>query len=302
MEQAQDNLGRGIFYMFIYTLASAGMNAAMKWSSADYPASEIAFFRQVFAMLPVSLLIAFSGGPKLLKTTRPIGHLFRSVIGNGSLGCLVVAYRYLPLADVTAYSFTTPLFLTALSVPLMKETVGLHRWSAVLVGFIGVLIIMRPGATMNVGVGYALCAALFAAFAMITIRHLSRTEHPLTIVFYFTLFGALFTGAASMGSFRIPAAGLDWAVLTLTGCMGGVLQYCITMCFRYASPTRVAPYQYLILIWTLVLQFMIWGTLPDRYTMAGAALIVASGLYIIYRETRKHMTLAGTTPGLKSAD
>ena len=285
--------------MLASTLANAGMNATMKWCSGTYPSAELAFFRQLFAMIPVMTLIMATGGPKLLRTSRPMGHLLRSIVGNLSLACIVTSYRYLPLADVTAYNFTSPLFLTALSVPLLHEKVGRHRWAAVLLGFIGVVIMLRPGTDLNRGAGYAVSAALLAAFAMITIRHLSRSEHPLTIVFYFTLFGALFAGLAAVPGFKAPVSAFDWMLVVTIGCLGGLAQYCTTMCYRYASPPRVAPYNYVTLIWTVGLQFLIWGTLPDGPMIAGAALIVASGLYIIYREARrKSYVTSAETPQL----
>ena len=288
--------------MLASTLAMAAMNAAMKWVSPDYPAIEIAFFRQLFAMIPVGILIALNGGPALLKTTRPFGHLTRSVVGNGSLACLVAAYGTLPLTDVTAYNFATPLFLTALSVPLLHEKVGPHRWLAVLAGFAGVLVMMRPGLAINQGVAYALAAAVLAAFAQVTIRHLSRTEHALTIVFYFTLFGALFTGVAASFDFVMPASPAAWLPLALIGVCGGVAQYLMTMAYRFASPARVAPYNYITLIWAMSLQYLIWTTTPDRQTIAGAALIVASGLYIMYRERVRHVALTTLTTPQSAAD
>jgi drug/metabolite transporter (DMT)-like permease len=297
MGPARDNIRLGITYMLLSTMANAGMNATMKWCSNSYLPAEIAFFRQLFAMIPVTILIMANGGTALIKTTRPMGHLKRSIIGNISLACILAAYHYLPLADVTAYNFTAPLMLTALSVPLLHEKVGPHRWVAVLVGFIGVLIMMRPRSDLNIGVVYAIGAALTMAFAMITIRNLSRYEHPLTIVFYFTLFGALFAGLASIPGFTAPHGLVAWGLLMLIGCLGGVAQYFTTMCYRHASPPVVAPYNYVTLVWTIGLQFIIWDTLPDGAMIAGGTLIVASGLYIIYREAiRKSYVTSAETP------
>ncbi len=302
MAQASDDFRRGIGYMLLSTLANAAMNAIMKWCSNLYSPAEIAFFRQAFAMIPVLGLIMVSGGPGLIKTSRPLGHLLRSIVGNLSLACIVAAYRYLPLADVTAYNFTSPLFLTALSVPLLHEKVGRHRWAAVLIGFVGVLIMMRPGSELNVGAGFAVAAALLAAFAMITIRHLSRSEHPLAIVFYFTLFGTLFAGLAAVPHFVAPADLAAWGLVILIGCLGGTAQYCTTMCYRYASPPVVAPYNYVTLVWTVGLQFTIWGTLPDMAMIAGALLIVASGLYIIYREARRRSYVTSAETPQQASD
>jgi drug/metabolite transporter (DMT)-like permease len=297
-----DDIGLGLRYMLASTLAMAAMNAAIKWCAPSYPTVEIAFFRQLFALIPVGILIALKGGPRLLKTTRPFGHLIRSVMGNGSLACLVAAYATLPLTDVTAYNFAAPLFLTVISVPLLKEKVGPHRWGAVVAGFIGVLIMMRPGLAINPGIAWALASAVLAAFAQVTIRHLSRTEHALTIVFYFTFFGALFTGLAASFDFVMPATPSAWLPLVVIGLCGGVAQYLMTMSYHHASPARVAPYNYVTLVWAMALQYLIWATVPDSETLAGAALIAASGLYIMYRERVRRRPLTILTTPQQAAD
>jgi drug/metabolite transporter (DMT)-like permease len=291
MSPAADNIKKGIVYILLSTIAAAIMNALIKVVASGYPAVEIAFSRQFFALVPITILIFCNGGWAVLKTSRLSGHLLRGTIGNISLACLVFAYKFLPLSDVVSYNFTMPLFLTALSVPLLGEKVGIHRWLAVLAGFGGMLIIMHPGHHLSLGAVLAITSAFLGAGAMITVRHLSRTEHPLAIVFYFTVLGAIFTGALSAIDFVVPNRH-DAILLISIGLVGGVVQYSLTLAYRYAQPTAIAPYNYLALIWALGLQYLIWGTLPTAATIAGAAIIIASGLYIIYREVHLKRRLA----------
>jgi drug/metabolite transporter (DMT)-like permease len=283
MSPSTDNIKKGILYIILSTAAAAVMNALIKLVASRYPAVEIACSRQLFALVPITMLIFANGGWSVLKTSKLSGHLLRGTIGNVSLGCLVFAYKFLPLADVVSYNFTMPLFLTALSVPLLGEKVGIHRWAAVLAGFGGMLIIMHPGHALSFGAILAITSAFLGAGAMITVRHLSRTEHPLAIVFYFTVLGAIFTGGLSTFDFVMPNRH-DAILLISIGLVGGIVQYSLTLAYRYAQPTAIAPYNYLALIWALGLQYFIWGTLPTAATIIGAAIIIASGLYIIYRE------------------
>ena len=283
MSPSTDNIKKGILYILLSTAAAAVMNALIKLVANRYPAVEIACSRQFFALVPITVLIFANGGWPVLKTAKLTGHLLRGTIGNISLACLVFAYKFLPLADVVSYNFTMPLFLTALSVPLLGEKVGIHRWLAVLAGFGGMLIIMHPGHALSLGAVLAITSAFLGAGAMITVRHLSRTEHPLAIVFYFTILGAIFTGGLSVFNFVMPNRH-DAILLVSIGLVGGIVQYSLTLAYRYAQPTAIAPYNYLALIWALGLQYFIWGTLPTAATIVGAAIIIASGLYIIYRE------------------
>jgi drug/metabolite transporter (DMT)-like permease len=188
-----------------------------------------------------------------------------------------------------------PIFLTALSVPLLGERVGIRRWSAVFAGFVGVLIMVRPGSgVLEWKALTAIAGAFFYALAMVSIRRLSRSEPAGSIVFYFTLF------AMAAGLFTLPLAALlpdwigpwvwpdadGWAILIGIGLLGGTAQLTLTYAFKLAPVAVIAPFEYGSLVFGVVFGLLIWQEAPDRYILLGAALVIASGLYILYRETK----------------
>jgi drug/metabolite transporter (DMT)-like permease len=197
------------------------------------------------------------------------------------------AYHLMPLADAVAISFMAPLVLTALSVPILGERVGIHRWSAVIVGFGGVLVIVNPGAGMlSLGVAVAIGAAVAQALSMVTIRQLNRTDRPLAIVFYYMLFSTLFTALPLPLLWQAPS-GTDWALAVLMGGTGCLGQYLMTRAFSLAPAAVVSPFNYVGLLWATVLGWIFWGDVLTLHVVIGAAIVIASGLYILYRETRK---------------
>jgi drug/metabolite transporter (DMT)-like permease len=183
-------------------------------------------------------------------------------------------------------------------MPLLGEQVGVRRWSAVVVGFMGVLLMTRPGAeALAPGALLALSGAVFYALAMISIRKLSRTEHPTAIVFYFTLFATL-AAAASLpfGQWVTPKSLTDLGLLITIGLIGGFAQFAMTHAFRLAPIAIVAPFDYLAVVFAMVLGYAVWGDLPDAWILGGAAVVILSGLYILHRETvlaRRRRAAAG---------
>lgn len=183
-------VGRGILHMLAAVFVFSVSNALVKWAAASYPVGEITFFRNLAALLPTMALMAAHGGLARLRTRQPRAHLMRGGLGVVSMLLIFYSFKRLPIADATAISFAAPIFMTALSVPLLGERVGLYRWSAVIVGFIGVLVITRPGGgVLNLGTVAAIVSAAAYALAMIGVRRMSRTEHPVTIIFYFAVIG-----------------------------------------------------------------------------------------------------------------
>ncbi|MBU0799385.1 MAG: EamA family transporter, partial [Alphaproteobacteria bacterium] len=177
----------------------AVMNLLVKLVTETQSVPQALFFRNAIGLIPVLFLIWRAGDWGLLKTTRPGGHFLRSFVGVTSMSCFFLSFALLPLADATAIHFAAPLILTALSVPLLKEHVGPHRWAAVIIGLVAVLFMIGPAGDGNLlGAMIALGAAVLSAFAMIAIRRLGTTEHSLTIVFYFTAYSTLFTGVAML--------------------------------------------------------------------------------------------------------
>lgn len=282
-------IGAGILLRIGAMACMACLAAMVKWASLHgVPLFETIFFRNAFAFIPLGIYIARTSGPSILRTTRPGGHMMRAAIGLTGMVAGFQAVSLLPLTEATALSFSAPLFMTALSAVVLREHVGIHRWSAVAVGFVGVLIMVRPDPThmATVGTVFALVGALGSAGAMTAIREIGRTEPGPRIVFYFTLAGAL-VGLASLPFGWIMPDPVTLAVLVLAGLVGGVGQLLLTQALRLAPIAAVAPFDYTQLLWAGVIGFLVWDETPRPTMLAGAAVVAASGLYIVYRETRR---------------
>jgi drug/metabolite transporter (DMT)-like permease len=282
---ASSTVGRGIAFMLGSVFVFSCANVLVKWCAESYPVGEIAFFRTGIALVPTMALVATNGGLPLLRTHHPLSHLFRGGIGVLSMLLIYYAFGALPIGDATAISFAGPLFMTALSVPMLGEKVGVYRWSAVIVGFLGVLLITRPGhALFNLGALAAVVSAFTYAVAMISVRQMSRTEHPVTIVFYFTMIGTLVMGALLPFGWVTPSwTGL--AALVSIGLGGGIGQYFQTQAFRLAPAAVAGPFNYASIVFAGVFGYLIWDEVPTAPVLVGIAIVVASGLFIVYRET-----------------
>jgi drug/metabolite transporter (DMT)-like permease len=267
----------------------ACLSALVKWTGGrGAPVFEIIFFRNTFAFVPLLLYVWRTSGFSVLKTRRPLGHLARSVVGLSGMVCGFSAVQHLPLTEATALQFASPLFMTALSALLLHEPVGRHRWGAVIVGFVGVLIMARPApGHMNLlGVTLGVLSALGAAGAMVAIRQITDTEKGPTIVFYFTLGGALLGLVGSAFHWVTPDP-LTLAALITAGLIGGVGQLFLTEALRNAPIGVIAPFDYTQLVWASVFGLVIWGELPQPLTLVGAAIVAGSGVYILQRELRR---------------
>jgi len=286
---------RGILLMMLSVFLFSSMDAMIKWATRDYPTGQIVFFRNALAFVPVLLFFWRGGSAMTLRTRRLGGHLIRGIVGVASMFFFFLAFGLLPLADTIALGMSGPIFLTALSVPLLGERVGIRRWSAVLMGFAGVLVMVRPGSgVFELKALTALAGAFFYALAMVSIRRLARSEPAGTIVFYFTLFAMI----AGLLSLPLAAVAPDWIapwvwpdasgwmILIAIGLLGGTAQLTLTYAFKLAPVAVIAPFEYGSLLFGVVFGFLIWREVPDRYILLGAALVVASGLYILYRETK----------------
>ncbi len=295
-----DDLRLGIGLILLTSVLLATMNAGVKLLSTHLRPIEIGFFRQFFSLAPIAWALARQGGIATLKTARPVGHLFRGLIGNTAMMISFLAVAWLPLTDATALSFTSPLFITALSAPLLAESVGAHRWSAVALGFVGVIVMTNPsGAWFAHGAGAGTAAGLLAGFMnalmMITIRQLNRTEQPVTIVVYFASIGAILFGCL-LPFFWVRPTGLEWAGLVAVGTLGGLSQLAMTRAYRHAPASTLAPFGYVSIVFSTLFGFVLWRQLPGPRVLAGAAIIIVSGLYIVHREARRHARVRSNVP------
>jgi drug/metabolite transporter (DMT)-like permease len=279
----------GIGLRVLAMACMACLSALVKWcGSKGVPVFEIIFFRQAFAFVPLSLYIWRTTGFEVLKTTRPVGHLVRSAIGLTGMICGFSAVQHLQLTEFTALQFTSPLFMTALSALVLSEVVGRHRWAAVIVGFIGVLIIARPdpGHFNALGFSLAILSAICSAGAMVAVRQIASTERGPTIVFYFTLGGTALGLVGSAFHWVVPDLA-TLGLLVLAGLIGGVGQLFLTEALRQAPLGVVAPFDYTQLVWAALFGVVLWGDLPRLTTIVGAVIVAASGVYILHRELRR---------------
>lgn len=268
------------------TVSFALMAALIKLSSdRGVNAPELVFYRSLFALPPLLVWIAASRTPGRWRTQRPMAHVTRGAIGITSMFLSFGALTLLPLAEAVTLSFIAPLFAVALSALVLGEPVGRHRWTAVAIGLLGVIVVMRPAGTglSPLGLGLAVAGAMSVAAATITIRQIGRTESTQSIVLWFTLLCTA-AGGATMPVFGQWHDGTTWALLIVMGMFGGIGQLLMTASLRAASVGAVVPFDYVHLIWAALLGWLIWDTHPRATTWAGAAIIIASGLYTIWRE------------------
>ena len=264
-----------------------GVMAAMLKLAADegVAATEMLFYRAAFGLPVVVLWLMLGPGFGAVRTRRPLAHLGRSALGIASILCTFKALTLLPLADATTVGFSAPIFATILSALILREAVGRHRWTAVVVGFVGILVVMRPGGEgiPHLGLAIALVSALGTAAVTITVRQLGGTENAAGIVFWFFVC-SMIVGAVLL-LFTGQTHGAE-ALLYLIGggVAGGVAQLLMTASLRFAPVSVIAPFDYTQLIWAVLFGWLFWSAQPSLATWAGAAIIVASGLYTVYRE------------------
>jgi drug/metabolite transporter (DMT)-like permease len=281
----RNQVPRGILYMVASTVMFGGVNAIVKWELATYPVGEVAFFRSLFAFLTVALLILPRHGWGVLRTRRYREHLQRGLSQFGSMTCMMLAFSMLPLASAIAIGFSAPLFTTLLSIMVLKEKVGVHRWSALIVGFVGVLVVTHPGAgTVTWGAFFALANAVLISTVAIAIRRMSATESTETLTLYQMSVITVCTLFLLPLGYATPRW-YDLLGLAAAGAGNGIAQFWWTRALSVAPPSAVVPFNYLSLIWAALLGFAIWGDVPTSGLLAGSAIVIASGLYILWRET-----------------
>jgi drug/metabolite transporter (DMT)-like permease len=267
------------------------------------PIGEVMFFRGAFALMPLVAVSFFTHGPRsLVQTSHPWLHLRRSVAGTASMFLNFAAVTRLPLADITAFSFVAPIFATVLAALLLHEQVGPHRAAAVVAGFGGILLMAAPhgfpGMTVatgsSLGATFAISGAMLSAFVVVFIRQMSSTERSEAIVFYFMVVCAS-AGAVTMLWEHVSLAPATLFWLTLTGILGGMGQVCMTYSYRYAEPSLLAPFDYTAMIWAVALGYFIFAEVPEKIVLAGASVVIMSGLYIVWRERLHHLPVAETS-------
>ena len=284
----------GFLYMFLSVCTFSVMDLLVKWSS-DYPTGEVLFFRGLFGLLPTYFLIPKSKLKKFYTTDRSKEHLFRCLMGLMALIAIVIALRELPLAVVVSLSYAAPLFITVLSIFLLSEKVGIFRWLAVLIGFVGVIIIAEPGFKgMNYLYFLPLIFCIGMAFVTITIRKLSTTEPIWLISIFFTITISI-AGLATIPMGWIMPNFQDFILLALIGVTGGSANLFLTQSYKLSEVSLVAPLKYMALIFAIVFGYLIWNEIPTVKTLVGAFLVILASLIIFKREIYHKQTIPSTT-------
>ncbi len=266
---------------FLATMAALIKVAEVQGASL----AEILFARQAGAALLVIAVIVAGPGLKSVRTTRIGAHISRSIVGLSSMACMFSALLILPLAEATTLQFTVPIFATILGALLLGEPTGRHRWSAVVAGFAGVLIVAGPGSghfPLN-GAALGLTAALLAALVSILLRRIGRTETAMTTVFWFSTLSLIPLGIGYAFAFR-PHPPVVFATLLALGLLGGAGQLALTAALRLGPVSVVVPMDYSSLVWATLYGWLFFDVLPAEATWIGAPIIVGSGLYIVWRE------------------
>ncbi|MBZ9567046.1 MULTISPECIES: DMT family transporter [Modicisalibacter] len=276
----------GILIMCAGVLCLALGDAVSKWLGGTYDPIQIIFFRTLVSLPLIALLARWRGGWAALRTRRPGVHLLRGLIFTGTMFCFVTGLTLLPLAETTAIAFAAPLFVTLLSGPLLNERVAAVPFAASLVGFAGVLIVVRPGAAgFQWGALIVIGAAVCYALMMITARRYGGKERLWAMVFYATLVPLVVSALLLPGVWRTPQ-GLHWLGFVGSGVLGmGAVSF-ITLAFRYAPAALAAPFDYTAMVWAVLLGWWLWGEVPDVWVFVGAGVIIASGLAIALHERR----------------
>jgi drug/metabolite transporter (DMT)-like permease len=264
-------------------------------ASGEVPAGQVVFFRTAFALVPIIVFLAWQRSLRTaFSTKRPFNHLLRGVVGIVGMGLSFFALIHLPLPEAITLNYAQPLLVVAMSAIFLGETVRIFRWSAVVIGLIGVVIVSWPNLTLfsspagigrleALGVVAALVAAFFSATVTLLITDLVRTERTTTIVMWFFLTGSIISLATwPFGWATLSAAQVFW--LVSAGLFGGVGQLMMTDVYRYAPPSAVAPFEYTSLLLGIAAGYLFFGDIPTIYTLVGGTIVVACGLFIIWRE------------------
>jgi drug/metabolite transporter (DMT)-like permease len=283
--QSEYRPGAAAAWMLAAGLLFAMMDAGMKWISSDYPPFQVAFLRSAAALPLVLAWIVLRGRASTLLRVHWGLHLLRGVLGVAMMVGFVYGLARMPLSTAYAIVFVAPLMVTALAVPLLGEKVGPRRWAAIAAGLLGVLVVLRPtGAGVATLAGLAVVgAALAYAVAAITVRKLALRDSPEAMVFWFLVLLGLMAGAVAAFDWR-PLQAAHWPAVAAVGITGALGQVALTHAFRLGQASQIAPLEYAALVWVVLLDLALWRALPDAMTWLGAAIIIASGLYLIRRE------------------
>lgn len=284
----------GIAYKVASVLVFLVMSSLLK-ASQGIPAGELAFFRSAFAIIPVTAFLAWRGELRAgVKTAFPFGHVWRGLAGTCGMMLGFFALTKLPLPEAVTINYATPLLIVAISALFMGEVVRAYRWSAVVIGLAGVVVVAWPRLTLlsggasndlTIGAISALAGCCCSAVAIVQVRRLVQTERSATIVFYFSISSTLISLLTLPFGWVVPGA-VTAACLVGAGLAGGIGQILLTESYRHADMSVVAPFEYSSLIFSVLIGYVFFGDVPTVFMLVGGVIVVGSGLFVIYREHR----------------
>jgi len=263
------------------------LDASAKYlaSSAHIPVAQLVWVRFLGQFLAIIFIAGLAGVPALLSTKKLPLQLVRSVLMVATTAANFLALQWLRLDQTVTIVFLAPLVVALLAGPLLGEWVGWRRLIAVIVGFIGILIATRPGyAEFNPGVAYALGGMLAYALFMLLTRHLAAFDPPLVTLFYSMFAGVLFAAPLAIDQWVSPPTPFAWLLMILLGAFGGIGHYLFILAYRLAPASAIAPFIYLQLVSMIALGYVVFGDVPDAWTLAGASVVIMSGIYLLHRE------------------
>ena len=280
------NTALGALLTMLAMLCFAGMDAISKWLVADYSVSQMMWIRYILLVLFAWFVVRRQGLRAAFRTTRPVLQIVRSLIAVVEGAMFVLAFRYLPLADTHAVAATSPLIVIALGVLFLGERAGLARWLAVAAGFVGVLLIVRPGfRSLEWPLLLPLVGAIMWAGYQILTRLASLSDSPGTSLLWSAVIALIATSFVGPVYWQWPST-LAWTLMIVISLMGAIAHYALIKALDYAEAGAVQPFAYTLLVWVTILGFVLFGDVPDVWTILGAAIVVLSGLYTWHHDRR----------------
>jgi drug/metabolite transporter (DMT)-like permease len=287
-----DDVPRGILFMIGATVLFALSSAAAKWQVAVYPVGEVMFFRSFSSFVVCAVVVLPITGLSVFATRRPRDHLARGLSQSISQTFTVLAFKLMPLAGAIAINFSAPLFSALVAIIWLKERAGAARWSALLSGFLGVLIVANPGAdSLTLGALFALANAAMYGSVTVAVRGMTATESTNTLLMWQMLTLAIFHALLLLFGFRWPTPA-DAAMLIFSGVANAIGQYLWTRALVLAPATAVSPFYYFLLVWALMIGFFVWGDVPTIGLLIGSGIVVASGLFLLWHEAQRKRAVA----------
>jgi drug/metabolite transporter (DMT)-like permease len=277
----------GILYMVAATILFAGNSAISKWLVDVYPVGEVVFSRSLVSLIVCSIFILPQTGLAVFHTQRLGDHIKRGISQSASQTCIVIAFMFMPLAGAVAITFSAPLFATLLSALFLREPVGLARGAALTAGFLGVVLVTNPGTdTLQIGALFALANAVLYATVTVAVRGMTATESTQTLTMYQMVLLTAFLALLLPFGFVVPT----WqggGLMVFAGLINAVGQYWWTRALHLAPASAVTPFYYLSLVWAVIIGFLVWGDVPTVGLIIGSSIVIASGLFLLWREARR---------------